>query len=74
MIEKKSIRTKNSLLDAMWELILEGDKVISVAQLMVLSIVTIKILIKFTKSLFKEEFPYLQNLVTMNYYKLNLPF
>jgi len=30
MIEKKSIRTKNSLLDAMWELILEGDKVISV--------------------------------------------
>ena len=30
MTEKKSIRTKNSLLDAMWELILEGDKVISV--------------------------------------------
>lgn len=30
MIEKKSIRTKKSLLDAMWELILEGDKVISV--------------------------------------------
>ena len=30
MIEKKSIRTKNSLLDAMWELILDGDKVISV--------------------------------------------
>ena len=30
MIEKKSTRTKNSLLDAMWELILEGDKVISV--------------------------------------------
>tara|TARA_B100000927_G_scaffold92578_1_gene74822 strand:+ start:1186 stop:1818 length:633 start_codon:yes stop_codon:yes gene_type:complete len=30
MIEKKSTRTKNSLLDAMWELILDGDKVISV--------------------------------------------
>lgn len=30
MTEKKSTRTKNSLLDAMWELILEGDKVISV--------------------------------------------
>tara|TARA_Y100001958_G_C21091449_1_gene444409 strand:+ start:153 stop:785 length:633 start_codon:yes stop_codon:yes gene_type:complete len=30
MIEKKSTRTKNSLLDAMWELILDGDTVISV--------------------------------------------
>ena len=30
MIERKSTRTKNSLLNAMWELILEGDKVISV--------------------------------------------
>jgi len=30
MIEKKSTRTKNSLLDAMWELNLDGDKVISV--------------------------------------------
>ena len=30
MTEKKSTRTKNGLLDAMWELILEGDKVISV--------------------------------------------
>ena len=47
---KKSDQTKAKLLQAMWELILEGDKVISVGQLpqrqklpMDLFIVTIKI-------------------------------